>query len=167
MAFQPIDIALFLISFAACVYCIALSRRLAALQNTKDGLGATITACTDSISSMSLATRGTTVQAKELAAELSDLLSRAEEVCKKIETQTLKMEAKHKSAASKIQIAQSEIDLIMRDVLEQHKKQVIEIVELTKQVRPLIRGADSPVDGPHQAQFKHLLESNKQKGVLS
>ena len=38
---QPTDIAIFLVSFAACVYCFILSRRLKALQDTRDGLGAT------------------------------------------------------------------------------------------------------------------------------
>lgn len=166
MVFQPIDIALLLISFAACVYCILLSRRLAALQNTKDGLGATIAACTESISSMSLATRSTTAQAKELAAELSGLLSQAEEVCHKVESLTIKMDTKQKQTASKIHYAQNELDVVMRRVLEQHKKQVAEIVALTKQARPVINHANGSLKGSHQAKFTSLLETNKQRSTL-
>ena len=163
MIFQPIDIALFLISFAACIYCMVLSRRLASLQNTKDGLGATITACTDSISSMSLATRGTTAQAKELAGELSSLLLRADEACQKVVARTLQTEAKHQQATDKIHAARSELDLLMRNVLEQHKKQVTEIVKLTQQTGPLIEDGKKPVEGSHQIKFRSLIETNEQR----
>lgn len=162
MTFQPVDIALFLISFAACIYCLVLSRRLAHLQNTKNGLGATITACAESISSMSLATRGTTAQAKELAAELSGLLARADEVCEKIETGTRTMELRHEKLTSKGQKAQADLDLMMRTVLEQHKKQITEIVKLTKQTRPLLDQAKPAVTGTHQSMFHDLVEANSQ-----
>lgn len=167
MAFQPTDIALFLISFAACIYCMVLSRRLARLQNTKDGLGATITACTDSISSMSLATRGTTAQAKELASELSALLQRAEQVCEKIELRTRKMEVKHEQLAAKGQKAQTELDIMMRNVLAQHKKQIAELLELTKRARILPDQTTSTVDGTHQNRFQELVETNIQKRAAS
>ena len=57
MSIQPTDIAIFLVSFAPCIYCFVLSKRLKALQNTKDGLGATITALSTSISQMSSTTQ--------------------------------------------------------------------------------------------------------------
>ena len=62
MSIQPTDIAIFLVSFAACIYCFVLSKRLKALQNTKDGLGATITALSTSIAQMSSTTQDTRVR---------------------------------------------------------------------------------------------------------
>lgn len=159
--FQPVDIALFLISFAACVYCIVLSRRLATLQNTKDGLGATITACTQSISSMSLATRSTTAQAKQLASELSELLIKAQAVSQKIEAETIKMEKKHRHVATKIAAKQSEAEQTMHDVLEQHKKHVAEIVQIMHML-PKIHQASAQLDRPQQMKFKTLVETKQQ-----
>ena len=67
---QPIDIALFLVSLAACIYCVQLSRRLKSLQDTRDGLGATIMAMNKSVSAVSSATQETRNQAGELASRL-------------------------------------------------------------------------------------------------
>lgn len=85
MDIQPADIAIFLISFAACAYCIVLSRRLKALQNTKDGLGATIMALSNSIAAMSSTTKETGTYAGELATRLARLMKDAEATCGKIE----------------------------------------------------------------------------------
>jgi uncharacterized protein YoxC len=81
---QPIDIAIFLVSFAACIYCILLSRRLKSLQDTRDGLGATIMAMNKSVSAISSATLETRAQAGELADRLSRLMKEADESCEKI-----------------------------------------------------------------------------------
>lgn len=167
MTFQPIDIALFLISAAACIYCMVLSRRLAHLQNTKDGLGATITACAESISSMSLATRSTTVQAKELATELSTLLQRADQVCEKIDLRTRKMETRHEQLATKGRDAQSQLDAMMHSVLAQHKTQITEIVELTKRARQLPNAPAPQTDGNHLNKFQELMETNIKRRVTS
>ena len=56
MPVSPFDVAIILISSVACIYCIVLSRRLRALQNTRNGLGATIKALSDSISAVSATT---------------------------------------------------------------------------------------------------------------
>lgn len=167
MVFQPIDIALLLISFVACLYCMVLSRRLRVLQDTKDGLGATITAFSESVASMSVATRGTTTQAKELAAELSGLLLQAREVCQKVESQTVKMEAKHKTAASKIDMAQIELNQLMRNVLEEHKKHVAEIKTLTREQRPIIDYSSNPLGGGDQIKFKGILQTSQQRRTPS
>ena len=57
MPIQATDIAIILVSFAACVYCFVLNRRLKALQDTRDGLGATIMAMSKSIAAMSNSTK--------------------------------------------------------------------------------------------------------------
>ena len=116
---------------------------------------------------MSLATRSTTAQAKELATELSSLLVRAEAACQNIESHTLKMEKKHKHVAGKIEIAQSEVELIMRDVLEQHKKHVAEVIEIIKQPRPKESHTQGKLDRPQQIKFKTLVETNKQRAGMS
>ena len=73
MNFEPTDIAIVLVSFAACVYCFVLNRRLKALQNTKDGLGATIMAMSKSIAAMSNSTQETRSHVGEMAVRLSSL----------------------------------------------------------------------------------------------
>lgn len=83
--FQITDLALFLVSLAACIYCVQLSRRLKSLQDTRDGLGATIMAMTKSVSAVSSATQDTRNQAGELAARLSKLMKEADETCERLE----------------------------------------------------------------------------------
>lgn len=163
MIFQPIDVALFLISFAACAYCMVLSRRLKSLQDTKDGLGATIAACTESISSMSMATRSTTLQARQLATELSDLLLRADTACERVERDTLMMQKKHNRAAAEIENTQAEVEVIMRDVLDQHKKHVAEIVDIIKQTHQLSARAKRHIQQPPQGNISNLVDITKRK----
>ena len=73
MLVSPFDIAIILISSVACIYCMVLSRRLRALQNTRNGLGATIKALSDSISAVSATTDETRYHAGELATRLAHL----------------------------------------------------------------------------------------------
>ncbi|WP_018148363.1 DUF6468 domain-containing protein [Henriciella marina] len=90
---QPIDIALFLVSLAACIYCVQLSRRLKSLQDTRDGLGATIMAMTKSVSAVSSATQETRNQAGELASRLSKLMKEADATCERLEDLIQRLEA--------------------------------------------------------------------------
>ena len=83
--FQITDLALFLVSLAACIYCVQLSRRLKSLQDTRDGLGATIMAMTKSVSAVSSATTETRNQAGELAARLSKMMKEADATCDRLE----------------------------------------------------------------------------------
>lgn len=153
MNLQLTDIAIFLISFAACIYCIVLSRRLAKLQDTKDGLGATIVACSNSISSVSAAAKGTTAQARLLADELSELLSRADRTCQRIEKTTSELEMKNKAAISKSTEAQAKLTAHMHGVLELNKKHILEIATLTRQLKPA-SGATVPTEDTHTERFK-------------
>ena len=90
---QPIDIAIFLVSFAACIYCILLSRRLKSLQDTRDGLGATIMAMNKSVSAVSSATFETRAQAGELADRLSRLMKEANQTCTRMEDMIATLES--------------------------------------------------------------------------
>lgn len=91
MLISPFDIAIILISSVACLYCIVLSRRLKALQNTRNGLGATIKALSDSISAVSATTDETRYHAGELAARLARLIEEAKLSCSRIEDLTTRM----------------------------------------------------------------------------
>ena len=88
MLVSPFDIAIILISSVACIYCMVLSRRLRALQNTRNGLGATIKALSDSISAVSSTTDETRYHAGELATRLAHLIEEAKIACKRVEDLT-------------------------------------------------------------------------------
>lgn len=95
MPISPFDIAIILISSVACLYCIVLSRRLKALQNTRNGLGATIKALSDSISAVSATTDDTRYHAGELAARLARLIEEAKLSCARVEDLTTRLNEAH------------------------------------------------------------------------
>jgi ABC-type transporter Mla subunit MlaD len=97
---SPFDIAIILISSVACIYCIVLSRRLRALQNTRNGLGATIKALSDSISAVSATTDETRYHAGELAARLARLIEEAKSSCERVETLTQRLNEAHDRAST-------------------------------------------------------------------
>lgn len=98
MPISPFDIAIILISSVACLYCIVLSRRLKALQNTRNGLGATIKALSDSISAVSATTDETRFHAGELATRLARLIDEAKLSCTRIEDVTERLNEAHARA---------------------------------------------------------------------
>ena len=100
MPISPFDIAIILISSVACIYCIVLSRRLRALQNTRNGLGATIKALSDSISAVSATTDETRYHAGELAARLARLIEEAKSSCERVETLTQRLNEAHDRAST-------------------------------------------------------------------
>ncbi|MEP1142639.1 MAG: DUF6468 domain-containing protein [Henriciella sp.] len=101
MPISPFDIAIILISSVACIYCIVLSRRLKALQNTRNGLGATIKALSDSISAVSATTDETRFHAGELGARLARSIEDAKVACEHVERQIQRLnEANAKSQAA-------------------------------------------------------------------
>lgn len=146
MSIQPTDIAIFLISFAACAYCIVLSRRLRALQNTKDGLGATIMAFSDSMSAMKSSTQKTRNHANELAAQLTALMNDAAKTCSKIDELTKDMEARHEKAAARVNTAHGELNKTMRGLIEESRSQMIEMNTLTRKIRVLTDGATAAIE---------------------
>ena len=95
MPISPFDIAIILISSVACIYCIVLSRRLRALQNTRNGLGATIKALSDSISAVSATTDETRYHAGELGTRLARLMEEAKQSCDRVEALTERLNAAH------------------------------------------------------------------------
>lgn len=105
MPISPFDIAIILISSVACLYCIVLSRRLKALQNTRNGLGATIKALSDSISAVSATTDETRYHAGELAVRLARLIEEAKLSCARVEEVTERLNEAHVRAEIQIQQA--------------------------------------------------------------
>lgn len=135
MSIQPTDIAIFLVSFAACVYCIVLSRRLKALQNTKDGLGATIMALSESISAISSTTKETRAGAEEVAARLAHLLAESNQMCARLESLTQSMKTTHTHTSQQVNKAQIELSTMMRDILDQSKERIMDMSALIGQMR--------------------------------
>lgn len=135
MNIQPTDIAIFLVSFAACIYCIVLSRRLKALQNTKDGLGATITALSTSITQMSSTTQDTRIRVESMATRLAHLISEAEKTCQKLEATIASVDNAKSSATDEVHTAQMDLFVMMRTVLDQSKERVAEMTGLMRQMR--------------------------------
>ena len=105
MPISPFDIAIILISSVACLYCIVLSRRLKALQNTRNGLGATIKALSDSISAVSATTDETRYHAGELAVRLARLIEEAKLSCARVEDVTERLNEAHARAEIQTQHA--------------------------------------------------------------
>jgi predicted unusual protein kinase regulating ubiquinone biosynthesis (AarF/ABC1/UbiB family) len=148
MSIQPTDIAIFLVSFAACIYCFVLSKRLKALQNTKDGLGATITALSSSIAQMSSTTQDTRVRVESMATRLAHLISEAEATCRKLEETIASVDLAKASATDEVHTAQMDLYVMMRTVLDQSKERVAEMTGLMRQMRTMSDEAAASLSTP-------------------
>lgn len=147
-AIQPTDVAIFLVSFAACIYCIVLSRRLKALQDTKDGLGATITAMTNSVSAMSQATHDTRARVETMATRLAQLIGDGEKMCKRLEDTIMTMERSQTSMTNQVHTAQTELNVMMRDVLDQSRARIVEMTTLMRQMRAMSEAGEPDITAP-------------------
>lgn len=151
---QLTDIAIFLVSSAACIYCILLSRRLRALQDTKDGLGATITALSSSVSAMSAATHDTRTRVESMATRLALLIAEGEKMCSRLESTIMTMEATQTGAANQVHAAQTELNVMMRDVLDQSRARILEMTALMRQMRTLTETARKSHEPPPPSRVK-------------
>ncbi|MEO1101834.1 MAG: hypothetical protein AAFW65_08305 [Pseudomonadota bacterium] len=178
MTVQPIDIALFLVSFAACFYCLVLSRRLKALHDTKDGIGATIMALSKSISTMSTTTDDTRARASEMATQLSGLMDEADRMCARVKDLTRTMEKTQEKASQRVNTAQADMARLVDDVQGQSEKRILEMTgmmrdqatdaqtELTTTVRGLLEDSKDRIDEMTalMRQMQALTESAKAVG---
>ncbi|MEL6831205.1 MAG: hypothetical protein AAFO63_13830 [Pseudomonadota bacterium] len=137
MIVDPTDIAILLVSGAACVYCFVLNRRLKALQDTKNGLGATIMALTKSIADMSAKTKQTRVQADDIATRLTQSMLEAEAARLKLQEMTDMMQSSHTEATAEVRAAQVELSTMMRDVVAQSRDRIMEMTMLMREMRAL------------------------------
>lgn len=145
---QPTDVAIFLVSSAACIYCFVLSKRLKALQDTKDGLGATITAMTNSVSAMSQATHDTRTRVESMATRLAHLISDGEKMCKRLEETIMTMERSQTNAANQAHAAKTELNVMMRDVLDQSRARITEMTTLMRQMRAMTEAGEPDITAP-------------------
>lgn len=134
---EPTDIAIILVSLAACVYCFVLNRRLKALQNTKDGLGATIVAMSKTIAAMSSSTQETRSHVSEMSLRLSRQLDEAQQVCTRIEQLQASLEQTKKDTEDRVIASQAELGTLMRIILDQSKTRVMEMTSMMEQLRHL------------------------------
>ncbi|KCZ87466.1 hypothetical protein [Hyphomonas jannaschiana] len=142
MQIQATDIAIILVSFAACVYCFVLNRRLKALQDTRDGLGATIMAMSKSIAAMSNSTRETRSHVGEMAARLATQLEDAKQTCARMEELKASLEASQKDAVDQVTASQAELSTMMRIILDQSKTRIMEMNRVMHDMREMTEAAD-------------------------
>ncbi|GGB75709.1 DUF6468 domain-containing protein [Henriciella pelagia] len=135
LAIQPTDIALFLVSFAACVYCIILSRRLKTLQDTRDGLGATIMAMNKSVAAVSSATRETRVQAGELTDRLAQMMREADKSCQRLSALQASVEASEGNLGRKADAVKSEVTSEMKLILQRSREEMREMKQLLQELK--------------------------------
>jgi predicted nucleic acid-binding Zn-ribbon protein len=135
VAFEPSDIAIFLISAAACIYCIVLSRRLKALQNTKDGLGATIVAFSESMSALSASTNETRAQVLQLANRLPPLITEAQQACEALQVAMDTLEARNDAITDKLGTSHDELEAMMRKMLDASVERIVEMRTLLMELQ--------------------------------
>ena len=133
------DIATALTSFAACVYCYVLGRRLKSLQNTKDGIGAAVLAFTKSADAMSETTKQTGEQAQIIAKRLTNLLAEAEQTCASVEDLTLDMGRRHKRAANEVTEKQAALEENMQKTLKDYHSQIIALGTVAKELKTALK----------------------------
>jgi uncharacterized protein YoxC len=152
MTMQPTDIALFLISFAACVYCIVLSGRLRKLQNTKNGLGATILALNESVSAVTASTRDSKQQASDIAGKLTLALRDAQETCLRLQALSDSLEARAAAALQNSEAAHRETQTQIAALLQEADARMTEMNTLNEQMRLLTHGTtETIVQAIHRA----------------
>ena len=151
MLVSPFDIAIILISSVACVYCMVLSRRLRALQNTRNGLGATIRALSDSISAVSATTDEARYHAGELATRLAHLIEDAKTSCDRIQRLTEKMEQAEQRSSQQIDLAQKQVSGSMQDALDLSNQRLREISDLMHRMKHLSEETGVPIAAEQRA----------------
>ena len=122
-----------------------LSRRLRALQNTKDGLGATIMAFSESVSKMSAVTKDARLQSGELASRLAGLIEEARQTCTEIEHKTGAIRTTQEDAIDRVNMACSELNMLMRNVLDESETRMSEMATLSKQVQILTESTTTDI----------------------
>ena len=137
MLVSPFDIAIILISAVACIYCMVLSRRLRALQNTRNGLGATIKALSDSISAVSSTTDETRYHAGELASRLAHLIEDARIASERIERLTADMKQTETQSAQRFDQVQHPASGTMQEALDLSNDRLREISDLMTRLKDL------------------------------
>ena len=140
MLVSPFDIAIILISAVACIYCMVLSRRLRALQNTRNGLGATIKALSDSISAVSATTDEARYHAGDLANRLAHLIEDARVACERVERLTDEMKRTESRSSERFDQVQKQTSGTMQEALDLSNDRLREITDLMTRMKELSEG---------------------------
>lgn len=131
------DIAILLVSLAACVYCMVLSRRLRALHDTKEGLGATITAMSNSISGMSLAAEQTQARVGNTAGQLSQLLVEAQAAQTNLDTLIDRAGRREAESIATLKAVHGEVEHSLLSLLKQSQSEVSQLTLALKAAKRL------------------------------
>lgn len=164
MLVSPFDIAIILISAVACIYCMVLSRRLRALQNTRNGLGATIKALNDSISAVSATTDETRYHAGELATRLAHLIDDAKVACERVERLTHDLHQTPPPAAQPVAPATPDTADSMQQALDLSNERLREITDLMHRMKHMSEESaaaiprDEAVPAPHPVQLRSRMK---------
>lgn len=134
---QITDIALFVVAGTTCAYCFILSQRLKSLQNTKDGLGATIVAFSKSIADMSSSTKETNLRARQIAQNLTTAIETAERSTLEMNTLLDRLEAKEQHLTHKVTRATQTVDQDLQIILDEAKHYTHEIAALLGEIKTL------------------------------
>lgn len=102
MPVAPIDIALLLVALVASAYCFLLNRRLRALHDTREGMGNTILALSETISKMNSVTEASGRQARSMAEALDLQMRKTKALSEKMEQLVSRGEETSKVLASQI-----------------------------------------------------------------
>ncbi|MEL6861967.1 MAG: hypothetical protein AAGL11_09020 [Pseudomonadota bacterium] len=148
MLVSPFDIAIILISAVACIYCMVLSRRLRALQNTRNGLGATIKALSDSISAVSATTDEARYHAGDLANRLAHLIEDARVACERVERLTEDMKRTEAQSSQRFDQVQQQTSGTMQEALDLSNDRLREITDLMNRMKDLSEGSVAAVQPP-------------------
>lgn len=154
-----IDIAFILVSLVACVYCVVLSRRLKALQDTRDGLGATILALSQSIAQLSASSRNTKTEVAQSAVTLASHVEEARLSIQKLEA--LKSEIERLRARELHDFVQDcrEQKAGLEDSLETAKDRILELNILLR--RSEAASTRLRYDEPDRALIRGMLQEVK------
>ncbi|MEM9670106.1 MAG: hypothetical protein AAF950_14385 [Pseudomonadota bacterium] len=128
------DLSMIIISLTACTYCYVLGQRLKGLQNTKDGLGAAISAFSKSADAMTTTTKNTRDQTTQLVEHLSTLMADAGQTCKEIEALTEKMENRHNRSLAEISDAKADLQNLISKTLDEYNLRIKEFGSIAEQI---------------------------------
>lgn len=172
MPVSPFDIAIILISSVACIYCMVLSRRLRALQNTRNGLGATIKALSDSISAVSATTDETRYHAGELATRLAHLIEEAKIACTRVEQLTHDLEQAPPPMPQPVQaspqatLPQQDTTDAMKEALAISNERLREITDLMHRMKHMSEESAATAQRDMHTQDSHPVQLRSRMKVV-
>jgi septal ring factor EnvC (AmiA/AmiB activator) len=103
---------------------------------------------TNSVSAMSQATHDTRSRVESMATRLAHLINDGEKMCKRLEDTIMTMERSQTSVTNQVHAAQTELNVMMRDVLDQSRARIIEMTTLMRQMRAMSEAGEADITVP-------------------